>query len=365
MATQGVSYIDPVTGQPAQGATAPAGVKFRDSALLQNGGLNTAQGDVFNAFRGYQSSAGGGFGGAFDDKPEADRSTWAGVARNDPASIQAALASNDPALKAAGRSYYLGRGSQGFTGSDADYAKAASQQDAQRRLQSGSGQEQDLFDSQGWGAPDIAMYRAEQARQLTAQSDPSGPAVDADPFGRFDAPTAANRVIKPADEARLAAQAMDVRQPRVDTPTLRPPMQVPSDATPDPFATFTGTPTPPQPTPTVPGATVGAGGLPPGTEQVPPPIPEGPGFLGPPANGVQAFGGGITTTYGQDSPVAAIDGPGQAMPRPGIRPIKPISGAGSPPLRPASGMFPGLKPPQMRPIGPKPAGGAPAPVPSY
>ncbi len=64
------------------------------------GGTMTPQGDSANSFRGYQTSQGGSFGGAFAEKG-ADAPLWSSVSNGDPQAIQTALSSADPALKQA------------------------------------------------------------------------------------------------------------------------------------------------------------------------------------------------------------------------------------------------------------------------
>ncbi len=62
------------------------------------GGTMTPQGDSSNSFRGYQTSQGGGFGGAFAEKG-ADAALWSAVSNGDPKALRQGLSSADPELR--------------------------------------------------------------------------------------------------------------------------------------------------------------------------------------------------------------------------------------------------------------------------
>lgn len=123
------SYTDPTTGKPTQGAL-PGGVSGYASAPLTASGTSTTTATPTNDFAGYVGDKGGGFGAkdaagiasiigqpsylspgqvqGLSQRIIADpqlKATWEGIARNDPAAIQAAVNGNDPDLAAIGREY--------------------------------------------------------------------------------------------------------------------------------------------------------------------------------------------------------------------------------------------------------------------
>lgn len=228
MADPFASFIDPNTGQPSlvPQSQAPKGIPYFLSAGIDPATGATPEGDVFNQFRGYVGPQGGGFGsgpgsrtafeslsGVSADKL-GDTSGWTpdqwnavtrqfgGIANRDPASIDAALASDNPFIQRTAAAYKSGRGGEGLT--DAEFA----------RFQQGG--------LDALNAPPAAAAPASAPPPASADAPP----VDADPFGRFDTPASPRHgVITPAYEAQLRARAM-------------PTAAIPADQ-PDPFAPFT------------------------------------------------------------------------------------------------------------------------------
>lgn len=360
----GASWVDK-NGNPQQGAAAPPGQVFRDSALLQpdaSGRLtSTSQGDAFNQFRGYDNGLGGTFGGNVADT---GLGTWdpsqANVAVNPNGSVS--LQNHDPAQVAA------------FNASPQAAALARMNGDQSLEAYKAANGGVDPFAGLANGGAAIQSPDLSSAR---------------DPLGRTDAPTDASHVITPALEAQLAAKAMEVQQPQVDgaiSPSGAPmtaPNTLQQPANPlgsaaNPFAQFAApgastipSPTfptlsmPPGPTDqgptTVPGASIG-GGFTPGGGAGPggatgSTVPGGTdigdgGTLNTPA---PIFGqtdgwGNPNPAGGPSAPTAPADGGGLA---PGMRPIGRRNTTRFQELAPqATGMFPG----GMRPV--KPTGGA-------
>ena len=221
MADSVFNYMDPAgRARTAKSSGAvPGQVGWESAPLVTDpltGQTRTPQGDAFNAFRGYVGPQGGGFGSV--DKSGLDYSdpnlrTNTGELYSDHLKrTQAAIAANERQnieSEAAAQTKY------GDGKSSPEYAATLRANAEQARLQ-----------------------QIEDARTDTPGGvdyvPPGGP-VDSDPFGRFDAPTAANRVITPASEARLRTQREAA-------------MALPNVAPPDPFASFQ------PPRPAVPGA---------------------------------------------------------------------------------------------------------------
>ena len=218
----GASYIDPRTGRAVEGgATPPTGTPYYASAPLVNGGLGTASGDRNNAFRGYVSSDGGGFGNggatgaaAFrmnagvDPSRLGDTSSWTPaqwqqnndlfgkIANNDPASILAARQSTNPFIKETGD----------------HYASTAANQYAIGQYQNAHGQQNEF------AAATDHPYDPNAANDYAATHMPDQ--GDTDPYGRLDSASGPARhgIITPAREAQMGAQADELRQPLLQDP---------------------------------------------------------------------------------------------------------------------------------------------------
>lgn len=141
------NYIDPVSGErktAASSADVP-GIAGRASAGLVNGGTSTAEGDSSNAFKGYVSAEGGGFGGGPDiraawtnatglplgslqGKSDADVQAatrlMAAIGNGDAAAIAQGVNSAIPEVRDAARMYTLRNDARTTYGSNADYTGA-------------------------------------------------------------------------------------------------------------------------------------------------------------------------------------------------------------------------------------------------
>lgn len=313
----GASYIDPRTGKAIEGsAMQPTGTPYYASAPLTHDGTQTAAGTTSNAFTGYVGSQGGGFGGGNADS--SDPALMSAIANGDQGAWKAGLSSADPAIKAAAQSYTLGYGSHGLgntlqNGGTFEGAQAFSADNNGRM----AGTYGDLL-QQGYlnadGTPSTkytTALAANQATQASQQPQASqAPAVDADPFGRFDNPAgpAQHGIITPAREAQLGAQADQIQQPALTDPNTGQRMQ---SAT-----TATGTPNGSTQTPPLlvnpglpPTGVTGMSGLTPSSV---PPVSGQPPVTPPAVDPFQAFN--------------------PANPIPPVTPVTPMTGARSPAL---------------------------------
>ena len=241
--TPGASYIDPISGQPIQGAaSAPAGTPFYQSAqLVQNadGSTASATGTEANPFAGFVDANGGGFGA---DTPDPARVLGMDAASSDPTRIATALNSTDPDAQAGAIERLTAPAATGSNQlgalEDSTYASSftpawfqsltpAAQAQVTAGLQASGGDPQ-AIDQQlaNLGASggnvtklggdasgtyqyvtDPASVQAANAADAALPAD-TAPPVDTDPFGQFDsAQNPTHGVITPAYEAQLAAQS--------------------------------------------------------------------------------------------------------------------------------------------------------------
>ncbi len=309
------SFTDPVTGKPMlvpQGK-APAGVPYRVSEGIGPNG-RTASGDASNAFRGYVSPDGGGFGsakgragfegisGVSADKlgdtsgySDADwtnmNRAFSGIANRDDATIDAGLTSGNDFLKRTATAYKLGRGSEGIT--DDEFAK----------FQTGG------LDALAPAPVDSRSNAAADA--LAAEQAANAPRpkrINADPYGRKDAATSASNVIKPGQDR------MNVTDPFADfqaPPAPRPPTMTNLLA---PGAGAALPPTPADAQAGVPGAVPFTGTMAtefaPEDRSTPPPptdtaVPEGGQPI---TETMEGLGGFPVSTFGGSAPVGSAGG---------------------------------------------------------
>lgn len=216
----------------AKNSAAVPGQVGYESAALSPDRTRTSQGDAFNAFRGYVGPDGGSFGtnadrGGFEtlagvsadklgDTSGYGAADWAninrqfgGIANRDQGSIDAGLKSDNPFLRRTAAAYSLGRGSEGL--SDEDFAK---------------------FEAGGADALAPAPVDFSRAYAQSAAEEAAAPKAQApaDPWGRFEDPTAVSNVIKPGQD-RLSPRTPPVQQPTADPfapfmPNISPGQQV-------------------------------------------------------------------------------------------------------------------------------------------
>ena len=256
--TPGASYIDPVTGQPIEGAaSAPVGTPFyQSSQLVQNpntGATASATGTEANPFAGFVDDAGGGFGYSGPVNPNStdpsdpanpNRGLYMDAASSDPTRIATALNSADPNAQGGAIERLTAPAATGGNqlGALEDSTTAGSftpawfqslSPDAQAQVTAGlkaGGGDPQAIDQQlaSLGAPggnvtkvggdtvgtfqyntDPAAVTAANAADALLPNTTPAP-VDADPFGQFDsAQNPTHGVITPQYEAQLAAQSQN------------------------------------------------------------------------------------------------------------------------------------------------------------
>ena len=250
----------PASAAPIQtmtGEWTPPTASAQSAPLIATtaGGTMTPQGDVSNAFRGYESADGGTFGGAYSDK--ADPNLWSAVANGDPASWMTAINGSDPALQQAALTEIAKKMDSGTGGPGAGvqmWNKLTPEQQAEVRRIATTG-------TGGFAADQMSAREAAALQAMSPEARGqafdrliagAAPASAALPQGRLAGNTTA---ADPAEQARLLEQMQ-----RGEIPSG--PQGTPPSGQPTPFP-GSGQPEQALPTPgkvaSVPAQTGGAG----------------------------------------------------------------------------------------------------------